>query len=438
MSQKKQIIQLFLAGVKKANPHRAVVGYFTDKYDDLIEQIHQKQGRIFVIAIGKAAYKMLQGFQEIFTNQVYKALLITNYGNLGKDQLKNTQIYQASHPLPDKNGLKGSFALEKFISKLTKKDFVFILISGGASALMSYPVKGISLKDKINTTQVLLECGASIDQINTIRKHLSYLKGGGLQKLIYPATSYSLILSDVIGDDLSVIASGPTFPDRSTFKDACKIINKYHLKDKIPLQVFDYIMRGTKNLVPETAKPNDEIFQRAKYQIIGSNTTSLKAIEAKLQAKSIIYSQALMGEAKEEAQKLADFAQKTLVKLTKNEEIYILAGGETTVTLQGLGKGGRNQEFALAFTLAMQELAPSCQEWYFLSGGTDGRDGPTDSAGGLVHHKTYQKFIQNGINPQQYLKNNDSYNALKVVDALIMIGNTGTNVADLQILYLRK
>jgi len=306
------------------------------------------------------------------------------------------------------------------------------------------------LQEKIATTDLLLASGAAINQINCVRKHLSQLKGGGLARMAAPAHLYALILSDVlgeasapayaprlrpVGDDLSSIASGPTVADDTTYADATEVFKAKGVWEQVPANVRQHLEQGKQGHIAETPKPGDDIFKNTAHILVGSNTISVNAmLEAaqKLGYETELYSDHLCGEAREEAEKLAIHTK----ALTVNKPIALLAGGETTVTLKGKGRGGRNQEMALAFALAAEQQGLT-GNWVFLSGGTDGLDGPTDAAGGIVDPNTIKRMTQAGINPIELLDNNDSYTALKTSDDLVITGATGTNVADLQILLIQ-
>jgi glycerate 2-kinase len=316
---------------------------------------------------------------------------------------------------------------------------VLVLVSGGGSALIPFPVEPVTLQEKILTTDLLLASGANVNQINCIRKHLSQLKGGGLARLVVPADCHALILSDVIGDDLSAIASGPTVPDGTTFKEAVDVLKNKNIWKRVPDNVRKYLECGQQGKVQETPKSTDPVFIGNSHTLIGSNHMSVNAIfkaASKQGFDAICYSDNLSGEAKDEAEKLVLFAKNRLPD-SGSQSLALLAGGETTVTIKGNGRGGRNQEMALAFAISAEEQGLPGR-WAFLSGGTDGRDGPTDAAGGLVDSGTIQRILNAGFIPDNLLVDNDSYIALKTSGDLLMTGATGTNVADLQVLLLQN
>jgi hydroxypyruvate reductase len=323
-------------------------------------------------------------------------------------------------------------------SRAQKDELVLVLISGGGSALLPYPADTITLQEKIATTDLLLASGATINQINCVRKHLSQLKGGGLARMAMPADLHAFILSDVLGDDLSAIASGPTVPDNTTYADGIEVFDSKNIWDKAPARVRHHLEQGKLGKIPETPKPGDPAFKNATCTLIGSNAISVKAMlktGALLGYQSQLYDAQLCGEAREVAEKLASHA-KQLIESGITQPVALLAGGETTVTVTGTGRGGRNQEMALAFAIAAERRGlTGC--WTFLSGGTDGRDGPTDAAGGIVDQDTIKRLQEAAIMPVEMLNNNDSYSALKNSQDLLQTGATGTNVADLQVLLIR-
>ena len=351
---------------------------------------------------------------------------MTNYENV--IQVKNVEVVGASHPLPDSSGFEAAKRIAKIAKNAKADELVFVLISGGGSALIPFPVDSITLEEKIATTNLLLSCGATINEINCVRKHLSQLKGGNLAKLCEPASCHALILSDVLGDDLSVIASGTTVADETTFAQAIAILKKKNIWEFTPESVRNHLEKA----VFETPK----LLENVQNTLIGSNLMSVEA--AVKMAKSLDYhvirhDYPLCGEAREVAEHFVLTAKNTSLE---NKKIAFITGGETTVTLRGNGKGGRNQEMALAFAIAAQKHGLS-GEWAFLSGGTDGIDGVSPAAGGCVDNRTLERMKNEGGNPVQLLENNDSYTALKSSNDLLLTDATGTNVADLQILLIQ-
>lgn len=438
---KQHALHIFQAGVTAADPYHAVKRCL--HLDTL------PTGKIHLVAFGKAACAMAQAAHEMIPEQrlAGTGIAVTNYENVRT--VANIEVIGAGHPLPDLAGFQAAQKIAYRVAQAQANEVVLVLISGGGSALLPYPVAGISLEEKIATTDLLLASGATINEINCVRKHLSGLKGGGLARLAAPATVHALILSDVLGDDLSTIASGTTVPDSSTYSDAVSVLKNKGLWERVPESVQQHLQQGERGLIAETPKPDDSIFKRTSHILCASNTVSLNAAQQtaeQLGYDTRIYNKQLCGIARDEAERLACYAASIVLMFqhgnavtgapaTFIKPVALLAGGETTVQLKGNGKGGRNQEFALAFAIAAEQHGLTGQ-WTLLSGGTDGRDGPTDAAGGLVDADSIQNMINAGINPAIYLDNNDAYNALTSSNDLLITGATGTNVADLQILLL--
>ena len=447
LSLRKDAEQIFHAGITAADPYLAVKRCLQfdgkqlicklDLNDKTLERKKQWQ-KIHLVAFGKAACAMIKAAQEIIPAQLLagNAIALTNYENV--QDIAHVDVIGAGHPLPDEAGLAGAEKIIAQVLQAQRGDLVLVLVSGGGSALVPAPVTAINLAEKIATTELLLASGATINEINCVRKHLSLVKGGGLAKMAVPADLHAMILSDVLGDELDAIASGPTVADNSTFADALKVFKDRQLWDKVPAAVQDYLEKGRLGELSETPKANDPLFNQTSYTLVSSNAISLQATQQSAESLNydvFVYSKQLTGEACEAAEGLVLYA-KALVDRGIHKPSAILAGGETTVTLKGAGLGGRNQEMALAFAIAAKKYQLKAK-WVFLSGGTDGRDGPTDAAGGLVDTETIQRMCHAQIEPEHYLVNNDSYHALQISEDLLMTGATGTNVADLQILLIQ-
>jgi hydroxypyruvate reductase len=387
--------------------------------------------KIIVIGAGKASAAMALAVEGVLGEHIYSGLVITKYGH--QLPLKKIGCRQAGHPLPDQNGVDAAREIKSMVKGLTKKDLVICLISGGASALMSDAPEDISLQDMQQLAAVLLKSGAAISEMNTIRKHLSSIKGGQLSKLVYPAKIISLILSDVIGDSLSVIASGPTVPDPTTYRDAYEILLNYNIVDIVPAKITGWLQRGMSGDIPDTPKPGDFIFNNTSNHLIGTNRLSIEA--AKQRAEQLGYTTTvityqLQGEASERAM---EFTNRCL-EYNGARPACLLMGGETTVTITGNGLGGRNQHFILSTVAALQMNTESLKNTpAILSGGTDGTDGPTDAAGAFVDAELLTVIKDSGLEVQDYLNNNDSYHFFDKVGGLIRTGPTQTNVMDLVI-----
>jgi len=428
VSIRQDAFNIFQAGIAAADPYQAVKRHLVPKLFGSCSKVH-------LIAFGKAACAMAQAASEIIPAGMLagRGIAVTNYENVTR--VDNVDVIGASHPLPDAAGLNAAKIIAERVRNAQQNELVLVLVSGGGSALIPYPADQITLQEKIATTDLLLASGATINQVNCVRKHLSRLKGGGLARMAAPARLHALILSDVLGDDLSSIASGPTVADATTYADAINILKAKGVWDQVPVNVRQHLEQGKLGNIKETPKPGDDVFKNTGHTMIGSNAISVNAMlqaAKNLGYETKLYSDHLCGEARAEAEKLVIHAK----ALTVSQPIALLAGGETTVTLKGDGRGGRNQEMALAFAIAAEKYDLT-GNWTFLSGGTDGRDGPTDAAGGIVDRNTTKRMTQAGVNPIALLENNDSYTALKASDDLVNTGATGTNVADLQILLIQ-
>ncbi len=437
-------ITIFQAGIEAADPYAAVqqcLQFIDDKLIISLDKNNPHQTRrgqwrkIHLLACGKAAVDMMKAaYQKIPESlRPQPGLVITNYENV--EAINHCVVLGASHPLPNEDGLHAAKQLAEHVDSAQQGELVLFMLSGGGSALAPYPLAGISLEDKTTTTNLLLGCGANINDINCVRKHLSTLKGGGLAKLAPPADLHTFVLSDVIGDDLSSIASGPTVADNSRFEDAIQVLKHHAIWDKAPASVQNVLINGQQGNIAETPDSSSDCFNSSSHTLVSSNRISVDAIEEKATAlgyATTIYSHALTGEAKDAAEKLVLFAKQHMSQLAPGQKLAILAGGETTVTLTGDGLGGRNQEMSLAFALAAQRHQLK-GNWVFLSGGTDGRDGPTNAAGGVVDPNTLDRID----NAEHFLANNDSYHALQQSGDLLITGATGTNVADLQVLLCK-
>ena len=399
----------------------------------------EKYKRIVVVGAGKATSRMAMAIEKLLGSRISAGLIIVKDGH--KAQLNIIRQLEAAHPVPNQVGVDGTQEILK-MAQLADEETLFIcLISGGASALLVAPVAGVTLADKQEVTRLLLNAGANIVELNAVRKHLSAVKGGRLAQAAFPAQIVTLILSDVIGDRLDVIASGPTAQDSSTFADAWAVIEKYQLQKKIPIRVVHHLQQGMAGKVCETVKKGDACLHKIHNVIVGGIKLALDAAKEKLQQlgiRSEIIGAELQGEARDAAHFMAQAARATLRNMQPSECCCLLSGGETTVTVRGSGIGGRNQELALAFAIEIEGL----EGVSLLSAATDGSDGPNDAAGALVSGETALHARQLGIEPVQYLEDNDSYHFFQKFDACsgeqahLITGPTGTNVMDLQIMLL--
>ena len=388
----------------------------------------KKYQRLIVIGAGKGAAPMARAVEELLGDFLSEGSVIVKYDHL--DNVKKIKLLEAGHPVPDDNTIKSTNEMLEKIRDITATDCVLVLLTGGGSALMESLPDNISLSDMQELSRVLLGCSATIHDINCIRKHISKVKGGQLARLISPARCITLALSDVIGDDLSVIASGPTNPDNSTFSEAMSVIGKYEIADKIPVSILNHLKAGDSGEIPETPKAGDPAFNKVSNIIIGSNRLALRAAESKannLGYHSLIFTSMIDGEAREIAKMIA-----AIIKEVQHSEMPVkkpaclLFGGEPTVHLKGDGKGGRNQELALA--VALTDITGP---YLFISCGSDGTDGPTDAAGAVVTEKTIMRATSKNLDALEYLHNNNAYHFFEPLGDLIMTGPTRTNVMDL-------
>ncbi|PID75798.1 MAG: glycerate kinase [Deltaproteobacteria bacterium] len=428
-----------MAGVGAVRPERAI-----GRFCRLEGQLLTIDGRPFhldsfdeivVLGAGKGGASMAKALEELLGKRITRGAIVVKYQHI--EALSTVKILEAAHPVPDENGYRAAREMYRLARDAGEKTLVICLISGGGSALLPYPVAGVSLADKQETTRILLACGANIHEINAIRKHLSVIKGGGLARAVYPATLVSLILSDVIGDDLDTIASGPCVPDRTTFSDCLAIFEKYGVVEQIPLNVIGYIRKGSNGEVPETAKVDEPIFEKTANVIIGGNFDALVTAKSKAEElgyNTLLLSSQIEGETREIAASHVAIARE--VKMHGQPvptPACILSGGETTVTIHGQGKGGRAQEFALAAAIKMEGLTDTV----ILCAGTDGSDGPTDAAGAVCDTQTVNKALEKGLYPEKYLAANDSYHFFDTVGGLYKTGPTNTNVMDIRVVLVK-
>jgi len=431
--QKKTLEDIFMAGVKAVDPERAIQKYVRRQGNQLFVRDCSygldSYRKIFLFGAGKGTAPMAKALEDILGEWLTNGLIIVKYGH--GIPLEKTQILEAGHPIPDKAGLEATEELLKQTQECTEDDLILCVFTGGGSALLPAPTFPLTLDEKQETTHLLLECGATINEINAIRKHLSRSKGGRLAKEAYPATIVSLLLSDVIGDRLDVIASGPTVPDESTYSDCIKIIDRYKLSDRLPKSVTDHFIKGAAGSLPETPKPGDPVFSKVQNLIVGNNRESLLAAKERaisLGYNTIILSSQIEGEAREVAHVFAAIGKEiSQANLPISSPACVIAGGETTVSIQGRGKGGRSQELALACAIAID----GWEGISLLSAGTDGTDGPTDAAGAFVNGATCKRARRMNSDPRDFLLTNDSYTLFASLGDLLKTGPTRTNVMDI-------
>lgn len=391
-----------------------------------------KYQKIYVMAFGKASVPMAKALEEILYDLPYQGVAITKYGS--SSQLKSIDVYEAAHPVPDEKSLKAGQMVKEILTKAGKDDLVIFLISGGGSSLLALPRKDVSFKDFVKLHETLLLCGATIKEINIVRKHLSTVKGGGLAKMAYPADSISLVLSDVVGDHLDIVASGPTVPDSSTFEDFNDIVERYHIT-LLP-SISRLLEDGLNGLVEETLKAGDPVFDICYNKLIGTNCIALDAAAKKASEmgyNTLLLSSYITGESKEIAKVFSALGRNELLHgRPMSRPACILAGGEATVTVKNGGKGGRCQEMALSFAIEVEGL----ENVLFLAAGTDGIDGPTDAAGAFADGNSVEKASMLGMDAREMLDAHDSYDFFNSIGDLHKIGQTGTNVMDIYILLV--
>ena len=445
LADSKNLADIFNAALAAVDPYSAVLSAAKVECDQLhiagAKYDLATFDRIIVVGAGKATARMALAIESLLGNKIVAGLIVVKDGHAVP--LSIIEQVESSHPVPGEAGVAGTLRILEMARAADAKTLFICLISGGASALLVAPFAGITLQDKQEATRLLLNAGASITELNAVRKHLSMVKGGRLAQAAYPAQVVTLIVSDVIGDPLDAIASGPTAPDDSAFADAWAVITKYGLQKKLPPQVVDHLQRGIAGQVAETVKGRDPFFGKTHNIIIASIHQAMAAAQenaAQLGFATKIITDELQGEARAAARFLAQTARAELDSMKLGERRCLLCGGETTVTVRGTGKGGRNQELALAFALEIE----GCQGVSLLSAGTDGTDGPNDAAGAMVDGRTAALARSLGIDPISHLDNNDSYAFFQQFDSALgahshfKTGATGTNVMDIQIVLLKK
>ncbi|MDH4138212.1 MAG: glycerate kinase, partial [Anaerolineae bacterium] len=429
-----QVWDILSAALAAVDPAQAIRQNVRLEEDNL--QIGQRSydlsgyKRIFVAGGGKAGSPMVAAIEETLGQRITAGLVNVKHGYLPPEaaDVQRVEIVEAGHPTPDEAGRRGAERMVEMLSDLTEKDLVICLISGGGSALMTLPQPTISLADVQALTGALLRCGATINEINAVRKHISRIKGGQLARLIHPAQVVSLILSDVVGNPLDVIASGPTVPDTTTFAQAYGVLEKYDLLDKVPASIVEHLAAGVAGKMAETPKEGETVFATVYNLIVGSN--EIAAWAALSRARELGFNTQLLstyveGEAREVAKVLAAIAKEMAQSgWPIPRPACLVVGGETTVTIAGEGKGGRNQEMALAAALAIQ----GWEDVMVVTLATDGTDGPTDAAGGIATGETIAWARELGLHPERYLADNDSYHFFEALGELIVTGPTNTNV----------
>jgi len=430
-------LQIFRAALRAADPEQAVLRHLRRDGDTLIAGKRRYRlndfDRVQVIGAGKAGAAMARAVERIAGKKLSAGFVNIKDGDAPRT--RRVELNPSGHPVPDQRGFDGARRIASIARAATARDLLICVISGGASALMPSPADPLTLEEMQRTTGQLLACGATIHELNTIRKHVETLKGGQLARLASPARVIALILSDVVGDDLDVIGSGPTVGDTSTFADAAQIFKKYRV---VPAEaVAARIAAGIAGKIPETPRPEDAALRHVQNLIVGSNRLAIDAAAAKARERgyrTLILSTFIEGETVDAAKTHAAIVKEILTSARPlRPPACVLSGGETTVTVRGAGLGGRNQEFVLAAVIALEGFAP----FTILSAGTDGIDGPTDAAGAIATDQTIPCARAQRIDPREFLKHNDSYHFFERVNGLIKTGPTGTNVMDIRAMLIR-
>jgi glycerate 2-kinase len=422
MNLRKDAKAIMKAALVAADPTAAVIAALGGRKD------LDRYERIFVVGAGKAGGTMARAAEKVLGKRIFAGCVNVKDGDTAKT--KRIELAHCGHPVPDERGVESTRRIAGLCGEAGARDLVICLLSGGASALTPYPAPPVTLAEKQETTRLMLACGATIHELNALRKHISLFKGGQLARIAAPARVLSLILSDVVGDNLDVIGSGPTAPDASTFATALAVLGKYDLRARVPNSVRERLEGG----MGETPKPGDPLFSRVENIIVGSNQKSLNAAAAAAKSlgyRTMILASTIEGETRDIARMHAAIARqiRTLGQPLR-PPACVISGGETTVTIRGEGKGGRNQEFALAAATDLDGL----NNTLILSAGTDGTDGPTDAAGALADGKTIGRARRSAV---EALRNNDSYPYFAELKDLIFTGSTGTNVMDLHLILVK-
>ncbi len=442
LPERAKVVSILEAALEAVDPYEAVRRAATLE-DGYLEVFGRKidlddYRRIYLTGGGKAAIPMGRALEDILGDRISGGLLVTKTdpgSEIHDYGLRKTRLLGASHPIPDIRSVQAGRAIMALLEPLSEDDLIICAISGGGSALITAPAGDVQLTDLQALTDQLLRSGATINEINTIRKHLDLVKGGGLLKMAAPATMVTLVLSDVIGDPLEVIASGPTVPDETTFQDCLDILDRYDLRQKTPQVILSRLIRGVEDEIPETLKPGELDLKKSFTTVIANNQLACQAALQKAKSlgfHTLYLGSFVQGEARVVGQLFASLAKQIqLSGEPLSRPACVIAGGETTVTVRGRGRGGRNQELALGGVDGLDGL----ERVLLVALATDGGDGPTDAAGAVVDGETRKRALSQGVSPAEFLGNNDSYTFFDTLGDLIRTGPTHTNVNDLTILF---
>ncbi len=436
--RRRQVVAVMEAALDAVDPF-AAIGRFLQRQGDLLTIGDAAYDlatieRIFVVGAGKAGAPMAQAVEACLGERLTAGVVNVKYGYIAP--MQRICLMEAGHPIPDEAGVQGAQAIAGLLAQAGERDLVLCLISGGGSALLTLPVEGVALADLKALTDALLRAGANIVEINTIRKHLDRLKGGKLAQMAHPAQVAALILSDVVGNPLDAIASGPTVPDTTTFADAWTLLARYGLQDAVAPAIARHLREGCAGAQVENPKPGSALLAGVRNVIVASNDLAAQAAERRareLGLNTLLWSTFVEGEAREVAKVQAALAKEVLASgRPVQRPACLISGGETTVTLRGHGKGGRNQEMALAAALAVQgldDVTVACLA-------TDGSDGPTDASGALADGSTVARARALGLDAWAHLGNNDAYPFFAALGDLLLTGPTNTNVNDLTFVFV--
>ncbi len=438
-AQRQSIVSILTAALNAVDPSEAVRRVLRREGNHLQIGDHQydlnKIRRVIVLGAGKAGAPMSQAVEAVLGDRITTGLVVVKTDHVAETKL--IELVEASHPVPDQAGFEAGQRLLKLAEQATEDDLVIALLSGGGSALLEAPAGQLTLADFQGLTQALLACGATINEMNCLRKHCSAVKGGQLARAVAPAQLVTLVLSDVVGSPLDVIASGPTVPDTTTWQDAWAIVEKYDLATKLPAAIVQHLQAGLAGDLPDTPKPDDPSFATARTLIVADNRVAAQAAVA--QAKELGYHPLLLTTYLQgEAQTVASFAVALAQEIQSTDQpvarpACLILGGETTVTLgERPGQGGRNQELALAAALQLQ----GTEGITIVSLATDGTDGPTDSAGGIADGGTVARGQQQELDAREHLRRHDAYPYLRATQDLLITGPTRTNVNDLIFIFV--
>jgi len=432
MTDREVIDSCFCAALAAVDPFLALTPHLVQ-----VKEVYRTGGfdRLIVAGFGKAGVPMALAAEQMLGAMIGCGVVIVPHGANLATRPSRIEVLTAGHPHPDLHGVAASRRIMELARSADQRTLLLLLVSGGGSALFTAPADGISLEEKQETSRLLMEGGADIVQLNAVRKHLSNIKGGRLAALAHPARLITLAISDVPGDRPDVIASGPAYPDPTSFDDALAILREFGILEQVPAPVRVRLSSGAAGTVEETPKPGDPVFSRVTTVVAARNRDALEAAARaarRLGLKARIQEDPVCGEARQAGQRLAETAIRERERLAPGERICLISGGETTVRVIGKGKGGRNQELALAFAMEIEGK----QGITLLSAGTDGIDGPTDAAGGVVDGETAARAKAAGLDPGRFLADNDAYCLLNGCGGLLKTGPTGTNVMDLQIAIL--